>query len=84
MLGIRHYRQMNHGRWRVYRCVDVLPELDDFDDTADFGKSLMSLYGAETVRPAKAPIAGQERFFGLETLGVDMGKRHAPDVAGRL
>jgi ribosomal protein S12 methylthiotransferase accessory factor len=63
---------MNHGRWLVYRCIEVLLELDSVDDAADFGKSLVSLYGAETVRQAKALIAGQDRFFGLETLGVDM------------
>jgi ribosomal protein S12 methylthiotransferase accessory factor len=69
---IHHYRQMNQGRWLVYRCIEVLLELDSVDDAADFGKSLVSLYGAETVRQAKALIAGQDRFFGLETLGVDM------------
>jgi hypothetical protein len=42
---IHHYRQMNQGRWLVYRCIEVLLELDSVDDTADFGKSLVSLYG---------------------------------------
>jgi ribosomal protein S12 methylthiotransferase accessory factor len=30
------------------------------------------MFGAETLRQAQALISGDERFFGLETLGADM------------
>ena len=65
---IHHYRQMNHARWLVYRCVEALLNLDE---PANFSHSLTLFYGAETLRQAQALVDGSERFFGLATLGAD-------------
>jgi ribosomal protein S12 methylthiotransferase accessory factor len=66
---IAQYKQMNPARRLVYRCVHSLVNLDDVDN---FRRSLVLLYGAETVRQAEALVNRSERFFGLDTLGVDM------------
>jgi ribosomal protein S12 methylthiotransferase accessory factor len=65
---IHHYRQMNQGRWLVYRCVEALLNLDE---PANFTHSLTLFYGAETLRQAQALVDRKERFFGLATLGAD-------------
>ena len=66
---IRQYQQMNPARRLVYRCIESLMNLDDVDD---YRTSLRLMYGAETLRQAEALLDRNERFFGLETLGVDM------------
>ena len=66
---IRHYQQMNPTRRLVYRCIESLMNLGDVDH---YHRSLDLLYGEKTVRQAKALLDRSERFFGLETLGVDM------------
>ncbi len=38
----------------------------------DYRRSLMLLYGADTVRQAEALLDRSERFFGLDTLSPDM------------
>jgi ribosomal protein S12 methylthiotransferase accessory factor len=42
------------------------------DDVENYRRSMVLLYGAETVRQAAALLDRSERFFGLETLGADM------------
>ena len=66
---IHHFRQLEHGRWLVYRCVEALMNLDK---PGAYDHSLTLLYGAPTLRQARALLEGRERFFGLDTLGVDM------------
>jgi len=66
---VRHFREMNPARHRVYRCIESLLNLDDADQ---YLSSLTLLYGAETVRQARALLGRHERFFGLDTLGPDM------------
>ena len=63
---IHHYRQLNPARWLVYRCVEALVKLDD---TPNYRRSLVLLYGEATVRQAEALVSGEERFFGLDDLG---------------
>jgi ribosomal protein S12 methylthiotransferase accessory factor len=66
---IHHYKQMNPARRLVYRCVETVLNLDDAEP---YLHSLGLMFGADTLRQAQALIAGDERFFGLDTLGVDM------------
>ncbi len=66
---IHQYQQMNPARQLVYRCIESLLNLEDI---SDYDRSLALLYGAGTVRQAKALLDRRERFFGLETLGPDM------------
>jgi ribosomal protein S12 methylthiotransferase accessory factor len=53
----------------VYRCIESILNLRDVDN---YRRSLVLLYGEETVRQAEALLDRSERFFGLETLGGDM------------
>ena len=66
---IHHYHQLNPARRLVYRCVESLMGLENVDN---YLRSLILLYGAQTVRQAQALLDRSERFFGLETLGPDM------------
>lgn len=51
----------------MYRCIESILNVDDADN---YRRSLVLLYGAETVRQAEALLDRSERFFGLETLGA--------------
>ena len=42
------------------------------EDVDNYRRSMVMLYGEETVRQAAALLDRSERFFGLETLGPDM------------
>jgi ribosomal protein S12 methylthiotransferase accessory factor len=66
---IHHFADMNPTRRLVYRCVESMLKLGNADN---YRRSLVLLYGAESVRQAEALLDRSERFFGLETLGVDM------------
>ncbi len=66
---IVQYKQMNPARRMVYRCVQSMLSMDNVEH---FRRTLVLLYGAEAVRQAAALLDRSERFFGLETLGVDM------------
>jgi ribosomal protein S12 methylthiotransferase accessory factor len=44
----------------------------NIDDRDDYRRSLVLLYGGETVRLAEALLDGSERYFGLAPLGADM------------
>jgi ribosomal protein S12 methylthiotransferase accessory factor len=60
---------MNPTRRLVYRCIESILQLGNAEN---YRRSLVLLYGAETVRQAEALLDRSERFFGLETLGSDM------------
>ena len=66
---IHHYKQMNPARRLVYRCIETLLNLED---TEPYLHALDLMFGLDTLRQAQALISAQERFFGLDTLGVDM------------
>jgi len=66
---IHHYKQMNPARRLVYRCVETLLNLEAADP---YLHSLGLMFGNETLCQARALVSGEERFFGLDTLGVDM------------
>ncbi|WP_317203601.1 30S ribosomal protein S12 methylthiotransferase accessory factor YcaO [Janthinobacterium sp.] len=66
---IHHFKDLAPARRLVYRCIDSILNIDD---VANYRRSLVMLYGAETLRQAEALLDRSERFFGLETLGVDM------------
>ncbi len=66
---IRNFNQLNEVRQRVYRCIESLIGLED---SAPFEPALQSLYGAETLAQAKALLAREDRFYGLQTLGMNL------------
>jgi ribosomal protein S12 methylthiotransferase accessory factor len=66
---IRHFGQINAERRRVYRCIESLQKLDD---AAPYAATLQNLYGAETLRQAKALLKGELRFFGQPALGLNL------------
>lgn len=66
---IHHYGQMEPARRLVYRCIESLMGLGNI---AAHRRPLDLLYGAETVLQAQRLLEGNERFFGLDTLGANM------------
>jgi ribosomal protein S12 methylthiotransferase accessory factor len=63
------FEQLEAGRRRVYRCIETLLDLG----TADGHRSaLQHLYGSATVATAEAMLQGQQRFFGIGALGLDL------------
>jgi ribosomal protein S12 methylthiotransferase accessory factor len=66
---IHHFKDLAPTRRLVYRCIESMLNVDDVDN---YRRSMVLLYGAETVRQAEALLDRSERFFGLETLGADM------------
>ena len=66
---IHHFNDLQVERRRVYRCIESMLKLEHRED---FLRPLTLLYGAETVRQARALLDRSERFFGLEPLGADM------------
>ncbi len=66
---IHHFKDLDPARRLVYRCIENMLNLEQTDN---YRRSLVLLYGAATVRQAEALLDRSERFFGLETLGVDM------------
>jgi len=66
---IHHFKDLAPARRLVYRCIESMLNVEDVDN---YRRSLVLLYGAETVRQACALLDHSERFFGLETLGADM------------
>lgn len=66
---IHHFKDLAPARRLVYRCIESMLKLEQVED---YRRSLLLLYGAETVRQAEALLDRSERFFGLETLGTDM------------
>ncbi|WP_426110730.1 30S ribosomal protein S12 methylthiotransferase accessory factor YcaO [Massilia sp. PWRC2] len=65
---IHHFKDLPPARRLVYRCIESMLNVDDVEN---YRRSLLLLYGADTVRQAEALIDRSERFFGLQTLGAD-------------
>ncbi|GAB2886160.1 YcaO-like family protein [Paralcaligenes sp. KSB-10] len=66
---IHHFNDLDPARRLVYRCIESMLNVEDIEN---YRRSLILLYGAETVRQAEALLDRSERFFGLQTLGADM------------
>jgi ribosomal protein S12 methylthiotransferase accessory factor len=66
---IHHFNDLDPVRRLVYRCIESILNVEDIEN---YRRSLILLYGAETVRQAEALLDRSERFFGLQTLGADM------------
>jgi ribosomal protein S12 methylthiotransferase accessory factor len=66
---IHHFKDLAPQRRLVYRCIESMLNVEDVDN---YRRSMVLLYGVETVRQAEALLDRSERFFGLETLGPDM------------
>ena len=66
---IHHFKDLAPKRRLVYRCIESMINVEDVDN---YRRSMVLLYGVDTVRQAEALLARSERFFGLETLGADM------------
>lgn len=66
---IHHFKDLELKRRLVYRCVESMMNVENVDN---YRRSMVLLYGAETVRQAETLLDRRERFFGLEPLGADM------------
>jgi ribosomal protein S12 methylthiotransferase accessory factor len=66
---IIHFAQLNPERARVYRCIDALLRLDEFEQVDACREALELLHGADTVAQAEALIEGEQRFFGIAAPG---------------
>jgi ribosomal protein S12 methylthiotransferase accessory factor len=64
---IRHFEQLDAGRRRVYRCIEVLLGLGGAETHRG---ALDQLYGSSTVATAEALLTGEQRFFALEAPGM--------------
>ncbi|MDO9599277.1 MAG: 30S ribosomal protein S12 methylthiotransferase accessory factor YcaO [Azoarcus sp.] len=71
---IRHFEQINADRRRVYRCIEGLMKLYDAeaDDGSRYDSALETLYGTVTLHRAAALLDGEERFFGVPALGLNL------------
>jgi len=65
---IHHFGDLAPARRLVYRCIESMLKLEG---ASHYGRTMVLMYGAETVRQARALLDRSERFFGLETLGPD-------------
>jgi ribosomal protein S12 methylthiotransferase accessory factor len=66
---IHHFKDLAPARRLVYRCIESILNVGEVDN---YRRSMVLLYGADTVRQAEALLDRSERFFGLEPLGADM------------
>ncbi len=66
---VRHFKQLDAGRRRVYDCIETLLALDNPDA---YEAALVGLYGDATVDLASDLIDGEVRFFGLASPGLDL------------
>lgn len=66
---INHFADLEPKRRLVYRCIESILNVDDI---ALYRRSMVLLYGAETVKQAEALLNRSERFFGLMPLGANM------------
>ncbi|MBI3284747.1 MAG: YcaO-like family protein [Burkholderiales bacterium] len=66
---IHHFNDLSKERRLVYRCIESILKLEDSDN---YQRPLILLYGAETLRLAEALLDRSERFFSLVELGADM------------
>jgi ribosomal protein S12 methylthiotransferase accessory factor len=67
---IMHFEQLNDARRRVYRCIDVLIQLDDLGRNC--GDALEQLFDAETMATAQAMVEGTQRFFAMAPVGEEL------------
>jgi len=66
---VRHFEQIDAQRRCVYRCIETLLDLGSADGRRS---ALQHLYGHATVATAEAMLRQEQRFFGLETPGMDL------------
>lgn len=66
---VRHFGQIDADRRLVYRCIEALLRLGD---AAPYRAAVADLYGAATLGRAEALLAGDARFPGLGTPGLDL------------
>ncbi len=63
---IRHFGQLDETRLRVYRCIESVMGLEEYES---YLPTLQLLYGEQTVHLALDLLDGEARFFGLGALG---------------
>ncbi len=66
---VGQFEQLDAARRRTYRCIETLLELDDPDA---YEAALVGLYGDETLDQATDLIDGDQRFFGLQSPGLNL------------
>lgn len=66
---VGQFEQLDAARRRTYRCIETLLELDDPDA---YEAALVGLYGDETLDLATDLIDGDQRFFGLQSPGLNL------------
>jgi ribosomal protein S12 methylthiotransferase accessory factor len=66
---IQQFGQLNEERARVYRCVSNILQLED---SQAYEANLELMFSKAALKQAKALIARDEQFFGLNTLGPNM------------
>ena len=76
---MRHCGQLDAGRRRVYRCIEAMVKLEEDTDkdgeTRDltgFLPALKAMFGEDTLTRAEALLAGELRFFGQPSPGLDL------------
>ena len=65
---ISQFGQLGEERARVYRCIENILQLED---AQRYDANLRLLFGDATLKQAHALVNREERFFGLNTLGVN-------------
>ena len=63
---ISQFGQLGEERSRVYRCIENMLQLDDYQR---YDANLRLLFGDATLKQATALVTRQEQFFGLGGLG---------------
>jgi len=66
---VGQFEQLDAARRRTYRCIETLLQLDDPDA---YEAALVGLYGDETLDQATDLIDGDQRFFGLQSPGLNL------------
>lgn len=79
-IWISQFGQLAEERSRVYRCIENMLQLEDYQR---FDANLRLLFGDTTVNQATALITRQQQFFGLGMLGPNFegGKMHCQLLA---
>ncbi len=63
---ISQFGQLGEERSRVYRCIETMLQLEDYQR---YDANLRLLFGDATLKQATALVTRQEQFFGLGGLG---------------
>jgi ribosomal protein S12 methylthiotransferase accessory factor len=66
---VRNFAQLNDQRRRVYLCIESLLKLND---AAPYTDALQQLYGKDTLQQAQALLNREQRFFGLQSPGMNL------------